>query len=52
MSGKQTVGWILIAASVVGSIVVFGRAIIERSEVPVTSPGDTPVIILEPLEQD
>lgn len=52
MSGKQVIGWLLIASSAVASVVIFSRGIIERSEMPVSSPGDIPVIVLEPLDEE
>ena len=52
MSAKQAIGWLLIASSAVASVVIFSRGIIERSEVPVSSPDSVPVIVLEPLDSE
>ena len=50
MGRKQAVGWLLIALSGVMSVGIFASEVIERSEVPVTSPDETPVIERVPLD--
>ena len=47
---KQAIGWILIAASGLMSVGIFAQAIVERQDIPVSSPNDTPVVPLAPIE--
>lgn len=50
MGRKQAAGWVLIALSGLISAGIFGQAIVERSEVPVSSPDQTPVVPLAPVD--
>ena len=52
MGRKQAVGWMLIAVAGILSASLFTQAMVERSVVPETSPEDTPVAGLVPLDED
>lgn len=50
MGRKQAVGWILIAASALMSAGIFAQAIVERSDTPMSSSDETPVVPLAPVD--